>query len=129
MNDSVARDGVSRGGGGTTQVLRALGDPVRWSILQQLAQQAELAYRTLEETLPVSKPTISYHTRVLLRAGLIDVCRRGRWALLRAAPRRAVRARRRAGPRRRDAAGRHRIGWRGGRAGRATVVPAHLPTW
>ena len=58
-----------------TEMFKALGDPIRWSILQQIAQQEELACSALEDTLPVSKPTISYHTKILSQAGLIEVCR------------------------------------------------------
>jgi DNA-binding transcriptional ArsR family regulator len=61
-----------------TEVFKALGDPIRWSIVQQMAQQDELACSLLEDTLPVSKPTISYHTKILTQAGLIEVHKRGR---------------------------------------------------
>ena len=56
-----------------TEVFKALGDPIRWNIVQQMAQQEELACSVLEDTLPVSKPTISYHTKILTQAGLIEV--------------------------------------------------------
>ena len=62
----------------STEVFKALGDPIRWSIVQQMAEQDELACSLLEDTLPVSKPTISYHTKILTQAGLIDVHKRGR---------------------------------------------------
>lgn len=61
-----------------TEMLKALGDPIRWNILRQIAAQEELAASTLEETLPVSKPTISYHMKILSQAGLIEVFKRGR---------------------------------------------------
>jgi DNA-binding transcriptional ArsR family regulator len=61
-----------------TEVFKALGDPIRWSIVQQMAGQDELACSLLEHTLPVSKPTISYHVKILTQAGLIDVRKRGR---------------------------------------------------
>jgi DNA-binding transcriptional ArsR family regulator len=61
-----------------TEVFKALGDPIRWNIIQQMAQQEELACSLLEDTLPVSKPTISYHTKILTQAGLIEVRKRGR---------------------------------------------------
>ena len=61
-----------------TEVFKALGDPIRWNIVQQMAQQEELACSLLEDTLPVSKPTISYHTKILTQAGLIEVRKRGR---------------------------------------------------
>ena len=60
------------------QIFKALGDPVRWSIMRQIAAAGELACETLEDTVPVSKPTISYHAKVLRQAGLIDVRKSGR---------------------------------------------------
>jgi len=59
-------------------IFRALGDPVRWSIMRQIAAAGELACATLEDTVPVSKPTISYHARILHQAGLINVRKSGR---------------------------------------------------
>ena len=61
-----------------TEVFKALGDPIRWSIVQQMAEVDELACSTLEETLPISKPTISYHTKILTQAGLVSVRKQGR---------------------------------------------------
>ena len=57
---------------------KALSDPIRWSILTQVAEGDELACSRLEETLPVARPTISYHTKVLVQAGLMNVRKRGR---------------------------------------------------
>jgi DNA-binding transcriptional ArsR family regulator len=62
----------------TTEIFKALGDPIRWSIVSQMALVDELACLTLEETLPVSKPTISYHTKILYHAGLISARKEGR---------------------------------------------------
>ncbi|MFC5746340.1 ArsR/SmtB family transcription factor [Actinomadura rugatobispora] len=61
-----------------TEVFKALGDPIRWNIVQQVAQQDEFPCSVLEDTLPISKPTISYHTKILTQAGLIEVHKRGR---------------------------------------------------
>jgi len=61
-----------------TEIFKALSDPVRWSIIVQMASVDELACITLEDTLPVSKPTISYHTKILQHAGLINVRKAGR---------------------------------------------------
>ncbi len=61
-----------------TEVFKALSDPIRWNIVQQIAQQDEFACSVLEDTLPVSKTTISYHTKILTQAGLIEVHKRGR---------------------------------------------------
>lgn len=61
-----------------TEIFKALADPIRWSIVNQMASVDELACLTLEQTLPVSKPTISYHTKILYHAGLISVRKEGR---------------------------------------------------
>ena len=61
-----------------TEIFKALSDPVRWSIIMQMAAVDELACLTLEDTLTVSKPTISYHTKILYHAGLISVRKSGR---------------------------------------------------
>jgi DNA-binding transcriptional ArsR family regulator len=62
----------------SAEVFKALGDPIRWNIVQQMARVGELACSTLEDTLPISKPTISYHTKILAQAGLISVRKQGR---------------------------------------------------
>jgi DNA-binding transcriptional ArsR family regulator len=59
-------------------VLKALSDEMRWSIVTQMAEVDELACTRLEHTLPVSKPTISYHIKVLYHAGLIEIHKEGR---------------------------------------------------
>src|ERR1700734_1368129 len=61
-----------------SDILKALRDPIRWDIIVQMAAVDELACMTLEDTLPVSKPTISYHTKILYHAGLIKVRKSGR---------------------------------------------------
>jgi DNA-binding transcriptional ArsR family regulator len=60
------------------EIFKALGDPIRWSILAQIADAGELACTALEDTVPVSKPTISYHTKILQQAELISVRKAGR---------------------------------------------------
>jgi DNA-binding transcriptional ArsR family regulator len=60
------------------EIFKALSDPIRWNIIVQMAAVDELACVTLETTLPVSKPTISYHTKILYQAGLINVRKSGR---------------------------------------------------
>ena len=50
------------------EVMKALSDPTRWEIVRQIAETDELPCATLESTLPLSKPTISYHTNILLKA-------------------------------------------------------------
>jgi DNA-binding transcriptional ArsR family regulator len=62
----------------SAEVFSALSDPIRWSIITQAAQVDELACITLESTLPVAKPTISYHVKILQNAGLISTRKAGR---------------------------------------------------
>ena len=54
-------------------VFKALGDPVRWTIVRYMAEQPELAGSVLDDVLAISRPTISYHIRILMQAGLVDV--------------------------------------------------------
>jgi DNA-binding transcriptional ArsR family regulator len=51
--------------------LEALGDPTRFAILQSLARRP-LAVSELAETLPVSRPAVSQHLRVLKDARLVN---------------------------------------------------------
>jgi DNA-binding transcriptional ArsR family regulator len=60
-------------------VMKALSDPIRWKIVMQMAATEELACTTLEQTLPVTKSTISYHIKALVHAHLIDVRKEGRF--------------------------------------------------
>ena len=60
------------------EICKALRDPVRWRIVAQMAAVDELAYVTLADTLPVVKPTISHHMKILYEAGLINVRKSGR---------------------------------------------------
>jgi DNA-binding transcriptional ArsR family regulator len=62
-----------------TDVMKALSDPVRLSIVRQMAATDELACTTLEKTLPVTKSTISYHIKALVHAHLIHVRKQGRY--------------------------------------------------
>jgi DNA-binding transcriptional ArsR family regulator len=60
------------------ELFRALGEPLRAGIMARIATMDELACTTLEETLAVSKSTISYHMKILYQAGLIDIRKDGR---------------------------------------------------
>jgi DNA-binding transcriptional ArsR family regulator len=60
-------------------MLKALGDPMRWEIIRQMSEVDELACSTLESTLAISKPTISYHMKILIRAGMVMVRKEGRY--------------------------------------------------
>ena len=61
--------------------LQLLGDPVRLQILDILASRpGQVCVCDLEAALPVRQPTVSHHLRLLRRAGLVTVQRRGLWA-------------------------------------------------
>jgi len=61
------------------RVLAALSDPVRLRLLSLVAANGEVCSCDLEAPLGKSQPTISHHTKVLARAGLLVGERRGRW--------------------------------------------------
>lgn len=61
-----------------TDMMKALGDPIRWDIVLQMASQPSVAASELERRLPIAKPTISYHVKILTQAGLTEVRKQGR---------------------------------------------------
>ncbi len=67
-------------------VLGALADPVRLRLISILAAQGEVCSCHLEEPLGKSQPTISHHTRVLTKAGIIEGDKRGKWIWWRIVP-------------------------------------------
>jgi len=63
---------------GVSEIFKAIGDPIRWQIIEQIADREQYPCAELEEVLPVSKPTISYHVKILTQVGLVEVSKRGR---------------------------------------------------
>ncbi len=61
-----------------SEVFKAIGDPIRWQIIERIATQAEYPCAELEDVLPVSKPTISYHVKILTQVGLVETSKKGR---------------------------------------------------
>ena len=61
------------------QIFNALSEPVRIEIVGMIAGTDELACTVLDDTLPISKSTISYHIKILYHAGLIHVRKDGRY--------------------------------------------------
>ena len=61
------------------ELFRALGDPTRIEILRHLSLADEVACTTLDDILPISKSTISYHIKALKNVGLLTVRKDGRW--------------------------------------------------
>jgi ArsR family transcriptional regulator len=58
-------------------VMRALGHPVRLSILRILAKQSDCCCTDVTECLPLAQSTVSQHIKVLLDAGLVQRSPRG----------------------------------------------------
>lgn len=63
-------------GGG--ELLAAVADPVRWTVLQRLGGGTACVC-DLQEQVSVAPNLLSYHLRVLREAGLVVTARRGRW--------------------------------------------------
>ncbi len=69
----------------TVLALKALADPVRLSILEFLWGPVSEGFRTedgicagdIEDFLGVSQPTVSYHMKILVGAGLVTAEKRG----------------------------------------------------
>lgn len=59
-------------------LLQTAADPVRWAVLQQLAQGPSCVC-DLQARVPVPANLLSYHLKVLREAGLVTTSRRGRW--------------------------------------------------
>lgn len=68
------------------RVARALGDPMRFRILKEIARRGEVSCRELVDVFPISQPTISHHLKVLSKAGLVSVRRSGSFHLYRPRP-------------------------------------------
>jgi DNA-binding transcriptional ArsR family regulator len=67
------------------QILRALADPTRRAVFEQLAQR-EMSVSELKAGFDVSQPAISQHLAALRGAGLVAERREGRFAYYRADP-------------------------------------------
>ena len=59
-------------------LLTAVADPVRWTVLQRLAD-APSCVCNLQPPVPIAANLLSYHLKVLRESGLVTTSRRGRW--------------------------------------------------
>ena len=67
----------------TERIAKALGDPRRFAMLQQIAAAKQcMGCNTLDAHQELSPATISHHLKELQEAGLVDVAREGRVARL-----------------------------------------------
>ena len=60
------------------QALRALGDPTRFRMVQEIAAGGELCCGEVAERFDVTQPTISHHLKVLCVARLLSVRNQGK---------------------------------------------------
>ena len=75
-------------------LLQAIADPVRLSILRQLATSpGSVCACDFTECCSVSQPTVSHHLKVLREAGLVTADKRGIWMWYRAVPERLAEVR------------------------------------
>lgn len=63
----------------TVRLLQALADPVRLSIVRQLAIDGDVCACDLTCCGQISQPTVSHHLRVLREAGVVKSERSGTW--------------------------------------------------
>jgi ArsR family transcriptional regulator len=57
--------------GAIVRALKALADPIRFRIVQEVARGGELTCGQVVECFDVSQPTISHHMKILADAGLL----------------------------------------------------------
>ena len=62
------------------RIAKALADPRRFQILEEIANCREVGCQRLCEQFPVAQPTMSHHLKELARAGLIEPWREGQFA-------------------------------------------------
>jgi ArsR family transcriptional regulator len=60
-------------------IFDALREPLRLQIVRMIGSRADLPCTMLEQTLPITKSTISYHIKILYHAQLIEVRKEGRY--------------------------------------------------
>lgn len=77
---------MSRSTDPDVRLLAALADPVRLSIVRQLAASGAVCACDFTESCAVAQPTVSHHLKVLREAGVVTSERRGSWVWYRLAP-------------------------------------------
>jgi ArsR family transcriptional regulator len=60
------------------QILKALAEPQRFQMIQEITAAGELTCRELGERIRLAQPTISHHLKILHEAGLLAVRRESR---------------------------------------------------
>jgi ArsR family transcriptional regulator len=55
------------------RALKALADPTRFRMVQEIAAAGELSCGQIVELFPLSQPTISHHLKILTDAGIVTM--------------------------------------------------------
>ncbi len=85
--DEYRYNGAVKNADPDVELLQAIADPVRLSIVRQLASQSEATCACdFTECCTVSQPTVSHHLKVLREAGVVTTERRGTYIYYELAP-------------------------------------------
>lgn len=68
------------------RISKALADPRRFEILEEIAASGEMCCGDVAECFPVAQATVSHHLKELTNAGLIETRSEGQFKYLRARP-------------------------------------------
>lgn len=60
-------------------ILKALADPIRFELVQQVAKSPEVCACQLIEEHHITQPTLSFHMKKLVQSGLVSVHKDGLW--------------------------------------------------
>jgi ArsR family transcriptional regulator len=64
------------------KIAKALSDPNRLRILQEISQAPQVGCSELFDVAPVSQPSMSHHVKALVEAGLVESHKEGRCVFL-----------------------------------------------
>lgn len=63
----------------TIEVLKALADPIRLTIIKRLSSKCELCACNILDDFNITQPTLSFHMKKLTSCGLVNVRKEGIW--------------------------------------------------
>lgn len=63
----------------TVELLKAISDPIRLSIVQKLFKYEELCACNLLDDYQITQPTLSFHMKKLTQSGLVSSRKDGTW--------------------------------------------------